>query len=194
MPLEEIKLVKIWHQASEILHGKLDVSFKRRFDNSHNEGLYRLNLDLIYKNIPVNIHSAVAEFSMIYNQIKSFPIAFSIEKETNEIIELSIWRKDFIDRIFKAKSLQTGYAQFDKVFGLKASKNIKPLLSKIFENNELREALINDNYGTFNIQTTDHKLNIQRKSVISIKEKGILERQYREFCLILDGLIDSGVI
>jgi len=58
----------------------------------------------------------------------------------------------------------------------------------------LRETLINDKLSAYNIQTTDNKITIQKKSVINIIEIGIMIKQYREFCLFLDGLIGAGVI
>jgi len=80
MPLPEIKLVKIWLETSKILQGKLDVKYQRRYNANNNEGLYLLNIDLTYKNIPVNIHSEISEFPMIYNEVKSYSVTYSFKK------------------------------------------------------------------------------------------------------------------
>jgi hypothetical protein len=89
---------------------------------------------------------------------------------------------------------KTGYKDFDKTIGLDASKNIERYLSKIFENQKLREEIQNDRHRTYNISTNDNLITIRRRSGLVMRNSEMIKTEYEKFCLFLDCLIDTKII
>lgn len=128
------------------------------------------------------------------NEYSNCIITITARKKSYEKIELSIWRKDFLDKIFVYGKSKTGYKDFDKTIGLDASNNIERYLSKIFENQKLREEIQNDRHRTYNISTNDNVITIRRKSGLVMRNSEMIKTEYEKFCLFLDCLIDTKII
>jgi len=107
---------------------------------------------------------------------------------------LSVWRKDFFDKIFEFGQTKTGYKDFDQIIGLNASKNIERYVPKIFENSRLREEIQNDRYRTYNVSTNNNVITIRRRSGLAMRTSEMIKVEYEKFCLFLDSLIDSEII
>ncbi len=160
MDVTETNLVKLWIEATEILNGTFEMPIQTQNFGVATEGIYHFKIDVPYKHLVIRIYSGIADAELF---IKDFfcNITIATKKPTRDKIELSIWRKDFLDKIFGNNLSRTEYEEFDKVIGLKASRNIERYLPKIFENVELRKELINDKYRTYNIQTIDSEIIVQ---------------------------------
>lgn len=194
MKLKEIKIVKIWMEAAELLKGEFSMPFNRMNGGRREGGVYLAKIDIDYSNISVQIHSGFDEFPFENDEYKEFDITITAKKETRETIELSIWRKDYLDKLFGFRNTKTGYKEFDKVIGLKASRNIRRDVPKVFESKELREELINERYRAYNIQTIDGKIIIERKTSLRINSSALIITEYQKFCLFLDGLLNSKIL
>lgn len=194
MNLKETFLAKQWIEASKFLNGKFSMPFQQVNGGRITGGLYLFRIDIKYRNIDIRIHAGIPELPLTKGDLKEWHITITGTKETYEGIELSIWRKDYFDKLFKSGAIATGFKDFDKIIGLKPSKNIERFISQAFKNEILRNELVNDKYRTLNIQTVDNLITIQRKSRLKIKDTKMMINEYNGFCRFLDGLIDSGII
>ena len=173
--ISETFLVRLWNDAARELKGKFSMPFHWYNGGSRFGGTYTFCIELNYKNIPLKIESRILELPLKKDEYKDCEIKITAEKESFEIIELSIWRKDYIDKLFGSRKSLTGYKNLDSVIGLKASKNIETRLSKIFENEPLRKELINDKLRAYNISTDNNLITVQRKSGLQVQNVEMLK-------------------
>jgi len=192
--ITETYLVRIWNDAARELNGKFSMPFHWYNGGSRFGGTYTFSIELNHKNIPLKIESRILELPLKKDEYKDCPIKITAEKETFESIELSIWRKDYLDKLFNFKKSLTGYKDFDRVVGLKASKNIETRLSKVFESETLRKELINDKYRVYNISTENNLITVQRNSGLKMQNAGMFKEEFEKFCLLLESLIDARIL
>lgn len=194
MNLKETNLVRIWTNAAQSLNGKFSMPLQKVNGGSAVGGVYLFGIDFKYKEVAIRIHAGIYELPLQKNEYNDCPISITAIKESQDSIELSIWRKDFFDKIFKSSNYITGYEEFDKVIELRASKNIERLLSLLFKNQNLRNEFITDKYRVYNIQTINKYITINRKSGLEIKTAQMIIDEFDRFSLFLDGLIESKII
>jgi len=193
MKLKETFLAKQWIETSKFLGGEFSMPYQQVNGGLPRGGLYHFRIDLKYRNVNVRIHAGILELPLKKDEYKETDITITGTKKNNENIELSIWRKDWMDKLFNS-GITTGFKEFDKIIGLKSSKNIERFISQAFKNERLRNDLINNRHSTFNIQTIDKITTIQRKSGLRIRSILMMKNEYDGFCRFIDGLIDSGII
>ncbi len=194
MYFENTRLVNIWKATAEILNGKFSMPFQWYNGGSSEGGLFLFCIDINYRNVEIKIEAGILELPLRKDEYTGCIITISALKNSVERIELSIWRKDFLDRIFKIGNTKTGYKDFDKIIGLKASRNIGRNLPKLFENRQLREEFMNDRYRVFNISTSDNVITIRRKSNLFMENSKMIQSEYENFCIFIDSLIDSTIL
>ena len=194
MRISETLQGKIWNDTAKQLSGKLYVTYQQINGGLPTGGLYLFKILVPYKSLIITISTGFEELALKYDEIEFSVITITAKKEKKDTIELSIWRKDFFDKIFGKGLSKTGYKEFDNVIGLKVSKNIERFLPKIFENTELRNELINDKYRTYNVQTIDGEIVIQRKSALRMKDSEMIIDEYNRFILFVEGLVNANII
>ncbi len=194
MNLEETILVKLWKITAMKLKGNFSMPFQLYNGGNIAGGIFLFCIDLNYRNIEIKIETGILELPLKKNENTGCILTITALKKSNESIELSIWRKDFFDKIFVFGKTKTGYKDFDKIIGLDASKNIEKYVPKIFENRKLREEIQNDTYRTYNISTNENLITIRRKSGLVIRNSEMIKTEYEKFCLFLDSLIDTEII
>ncbi len=192
--LEDIKQVQIWNDVAKKLNGTFSMPLQIMNGGSQAGGMFLFNIELLYKNVLVNLHTGLYEFPLRKNEYDDCDITITAKKETKETIELSIWRKDYFDRIFSFGNNRTGYKEFDKIIGLQSSRNLERYLSKIFENENLRGEFVNDKYRAYNISTNNGYINVNRRSSIRLKSSEMIISEFELFCHFLDGLINARII
>ena len=193
MEVKETNLVKMWKEASQILNGTFRMPIQTQNFGMATEGIYHFQIDIPYRNLNIRIYSGIENAKLFINNYFS-TILITAEKETIEKVELSIWRKDFFDNLLSFNKSNTGFREFDKTIGLKASRNIERYLPQIFKEKELRKELTNDKYRTYNIQTVENKIVVQRKSGLRMKNAKMIIEEYEKFKLFIDGLINVKII
>ena len=194
MKLTEIKIIKIWESAAEKLNGKFSMSFQKVNGGMIDGGIYLLRIDKEYFNLSIQIHAGLGELGLKKNEYENCEITITATKKTIDNIELSIWRKDFMDRLLSSGKSNTGYKEFDKVIGLKASKNIEKHLHKIFANERLRNEFIEDNYRAYNVHSKDNIVSVQRKSSLRMGNSDMILNEFERFTRLLDGFIITGIL
>ena len=194
MTLKNTKLVQLWNETADKLGGNFSMPFQRVNGGVRAGGVFLFNIEINYHNILISIHSGIDEIPLKHDEYESCEITITAKKESKENVELSIWRKDFMDRIFNVNKSRTGHRNFDKIIGLRASKNIGRYLPQIFRSKDLRDDLINDKYRMYNIQTIEKMITIQRKSALNMKNSDMIISDYKKFCSLLDGLIDAKIL
>lgn len=194
MILKETKLVQIWEEAARQLSGEFSMPLQKTNGGSGKGGMYLFRILLIYRGISVTIHAGIEELTLKKNEYYDFLISISAKKESQESIELALWRKDFFDKIFRSSKSITGYMDFDNTIGIHCSQNIEKKLPSIFYRQELRTGIINDLYRTYNIQTIDNFILIERKSGFKINSARMIVEEFNRFSVFLDGLVDAGIL
>jgi len=192
--IEDIKQYQIWNDVANKLNGTFSMPLQIKNGGSSAGGMYLFNIKLLYKNVLVNVHTGLYEFPLRKNEYNDCDITITAKKETKENIELSIWRKDYIDRLFSFGKTRTGYKKFDKIIGIQSSRNVARCLPKIFESEDLREVFINDNYRAYNVSTKDCFINVNRRSSIRLENSELIISEYKLFCQFLDGLINARIL
>jgi hypothetical protein len=194
MNIEETRLVKLWKETAKLLNGNFSMPYQQYNGGLSTGGLYLFCIDIYYRNVEVRIEKGILELPLKKNEYTDCIISITALKKSNESIELSIWRKDFFDKIFVFGNSKTGYKDFDKIIGLDVSKNIERYLPKIFENRKLREEIQNDRHRTYNVSTNDNVITIRRKSGLVMRNPEMIKDEYEKFCLFLDGLVDAEIV
>ncbi len=194
MKLEETKLVKLWQETAKVLNGDFSMPFQLYNGGNMNGGIFLFCIRVNYRTVEVKIEAGILELPLSKNEINGCLITISAQKKTNETIHLSIWRKDFFDKILGLSSLKTGYDDFDRVIGLKASRNIERIVPKMFDNKELRLEIQNESLRVYNISTNDNFVTIRRKSGLIMQNTAMIENEYEKFRLFLDGVIDAKIL
>jgi hypothetical protein len=192
--IDDTKLVQVWKDATRQLNGEFTRPLQVMNGGSMNGGMFLFNIKINYKNILVNIHTGLYEFPLRKNEYNDFQITITAQKESKENIELSFWRKDYMDRLFNFGKVRTGYKQFDKAIGLQSSKNIVRHIPRLFKNTDLREQFINEKYRAYNVRIIDNFINVNRKSAIRLDKPEMIVSEYNQFCKFLDGLIDAQIL
>lgn len=194
MNLEETLLVKLWKETAKKLKGNFSMPFQLYNGGNMAGGIFLFCIDINYRNIELKIEAGILELPLKKDEYTGCIITITALKKSKESIQLSIWRKDFFDKIFDFTNTKTGYKDFDKKIGLDTSKNIEKYVPKIFENRKFREEIQNDTYRTYNISTNDNLITIRRKSGLLMRKPEMIVTEYEKFCLFLDSLIDTKII
>ena len=63
-------------------------------------GMFLFCIDINYRELEIKIEAGILELPLKKNEYNDCIITITASKKTTEIIELSIWRKDFLDKIF----------------------------------------------------------------------------------------------
>ena len=180
--------------AADKLSGKLTFSYQQVNGGMMTGGLYNFVIATDWNGLNLQITSSLDELPLQKGEYDSCNIKITAYKESPNETNLSIWRKDYFDRIFGFGILKTGFKDFDKIIALRSSKNMERYIRKVFESQSLRTELINDKYRTYNIQSDKGKIIIQRKSALQMKNKEMIIDDYNRFGLFLTGLKDANII
>ncbi|MDX9854442.1 MAG: hypothetical protein RBS81_11720 [Tenuifilaceae bacterium] len=194
MNLEESLLVKIWKEAAKELNGNFSMPLQIYNGGNMAGGMFLFCIDINYRELEIKIEAGILELPLRKNEYNDCIITITASKKTTEIIELSIWRKDFLDKIFDFGNTKTGYKDFDTIIGLDASRNIRRYLPKVFENKRLREEIQEDRLRTYNVSTNQDVVSIRRKSGLLMRNPEMIKVEYDKFCLFLDCLLDSNLV
>ncbi|MBI9058506.1 MAG: hypothetical protein JEZ01_12150 [Labilibaculum sp.] len=192
MIYSENEIVKLWEKSAIALKGNFSMPRQKINGGSCAGSMFLFRIELMYNGVKVNIHTGIYEYPLQKNECKDCQISITAKKDIKEIVELSIWRRDFFDKVF-SRSKNTGYREFDKIIGIKPSKNIERNLSSIFKNQKLRNELINEKYRSYNLQTINKIATLERKSSVKVSSVQMMEKEFDKFSLLLDGLIDGKV-
>jgi hypothetical protein len=193
MITRDIKLVRIWTQAASYFNGKFTMPLQNINGGSNYGGLYLFRINFNYKGFEVEIHTGVYEFTLKNDEYTGKEITITATKKSNSKIELSIWRKDFLDKIWPSR-FRTGFQEFDKVIGIRADSKTESYLSIIFNNKDLRQMIMEDKYRVYNIQTIDDSMIVTRKSGIEISSHDQFVDEFKRFSILLDGVGDINFI
>ncbi len=180
--------------TSQSLDGELSTTFQKVNGGSASGGLYMLKINKQYSNINILICTALEEFPFMHDEYTNCDITIYATKKTNTNIELSLWRKDYLDKLFSFGKSSTGYKYFDKVIGISSSRNIKRHLPKMFADNNLRKQLIEDKYRTFNVSSKDNITTVKLKSGLKMSSSEDIVEEYNRIILFLDGMIGAEII
>jgi len=193
MDYNSIEIVKLWKQSAHALGGSFSMPMQKINGGNMAGGMFLFGIEFIYRGVEINIHTGLYEYPLQKNEYNDCDIIITAQKAKKERVELSIWRKDYFDKIFGSSGHKTGYKEFDKRIGLKPSKNIEKSLSSIFKNEDLRNELITDKYRSYNLTTIDNYITLERKSGVRVSNKESMENEFHKFSLLLDGLINGKV-
>ncbi|MPQ46935.1 hypothetical protein GCQ56_07890 [Marinifilum sp. N1E240] len=193
MDYNAIEIVKLWKQTAHVLGGSFSMPKQKINGGNMAGGMFLFGIEFIYRGLEINIHTGLYEFPLQKNEYNDCDIIITAKKAKKERVELSIWRKDYFDKIFGSSGRKTGYKEFDKRIGLKPSKNIEKSLSSIFKNEDLRNELIADKYRSYNLKTVDNCMTLERKSGVRVSSQESMENEFHKFSLLLDGLINGKV-
>jgi len=192
--VKNTKIYQILESAADKLGGKLTYSYQQLNGGMMTGGLYNFVIATNWNGLSLQITSSLDELPLQKDEYDSCQIKITAYKKSPNETNLSIWRRDYFDRIFGFGILKTGFKDFDKIIALKSSKNIEKYIRKVFENQSLRTELINDVYRTINIHSDKGKIIIQRKSALRMKNKEMIIDDYNRFGLFLTGLKDANII
>ncbi len=190
----ETKIIKIWQDVADTLGGELSISYQQVNGGQSSGGLYLVRIDKLYQGVNIQIHAGFLELPLTKDEYDSGDITITATKKNSDIVELSIWRKDFLDRIFSSGISKTGYKKFDKVIGLKATKNLERNIHRVFKDESLREEFIEDKFRAYNIQTIEGFITIRRKSSLMMKNAKMFIIEYERFIRFIDGLINARIV
>ncbi len=186
------KEVIIWKSVAKKLNGELKMHYQQI--NGGNGGTFHFKTSIHYSGFNVILYSTAFELELDKDEFRPFKILITAEKNKREKIELSIWKKDLLDKIFNFGLSKTGCEEFDKIIGLKASRNIERYLYLIPKNKNLRNELLNDRYRAYNIHSKNDKVILQRKSELRMKDANMIITEYHKFILVLTGFINAKII
>ena len=106
------------------------------------------------------------------------------EIQNRSSLKLSIYKRDFFDKIFPVKRALTRDDKFDKIFNLKCSDD--RVAVKIFSSANVRNEFLNNNL-TFNINTVKGITRIRLRNLATgFYSKEILNKYYNLFIEILE--------
>jgi len=182
------KLKKLWKDLSNENEG--DFSFKDLIQANVNTWIYVLKLNLKYKGYSINIEQPLFILSKKEYSVKH--LVFKIEKESKNKFYLSIWKKDFFDRIFSINKVRTRDNEFDKKFGIKS--NNTRFAIPFFNDKEIREIFLKDENLFFRVFTENQMLTVLMKHTLFIDSKDKFNKLYSTFKTLVDKLIETQIL
>ncbi len=192
--VKNTKIYQILERAADKIEGKLTFSYQQVNGGMMTGGLYNFEIAKKWNDLDFLITSSLDELPLQKDEYNSCQVKIAAYKKSSDEIYLSIWRKDYFDKIIGFRIFNTGYKEFDKKIAIKPSKNIEKFISKAFENPDLRNELLKDRYRTYNIYSEDGRIIIQRKSALKMKNEVMIMDECRRFELFLKGLRESNII
>ena len=192
--ISNTKIYQKLEAAAIALNGDLSYAYQQVNGGMSTGGLYNFKIFKNWNGLELLITTSLDEIPLQNDEFDSCTINITAFKTSPNDIELSIWRKDYFDKLFGFKTYKTGYKEFDRVIAVKPSRNIERYTSKVFENQELRNELILDNYRTYNIHSKNGKIIIQRKSLLGLENKEMIIKEFKRFELFLNGLMGANII
>ena len=187
MTTSDIKLVKLWTEAAIYFNGKFSMPLQNINGGSRYGGLFLFRINFSYRGFDVEIHTGVYELTLKNDEYTGKEITLTATKKSNRKIELSIWRKDYFDKIWPSR-FRTGFQEFDKAIGIRADSKTVSYLSVIFNNKDLRQMIIDDKYRVYNIQTINGTMIVTGKGGIQIASRDQFIDEFKRFSFLLDGL------
>lgn len=110
------------------------------------------------------------------------------ESSVSRDIELSIWEKDFFERIFKSNRIHSGNSLFDSAFS--GYSNDKEFMNKVFQDYEIQNILLKERLLILNVKTENSILRISLKNMhdayYTVEE---LEHNYKKFKYIVERVL-----
>lgn len=110
------------------------------------------------------------------------------ESSVSRDIELSIWKKDFFERVFKSNKIYSGNSKFDSTFS--GYSNDREFMNNIFQDNEIQNTLLKERLLILNVTTENKILRISLKNMYNtyytIEE---LEYNYKIFKSIVERIL-----
>jgi hypothetical protein len=191
--LEKFKIYQMLERTAEKLGGKLSYKYQQ-VTLSVGGGAFNFVIAKKMFGLDVHITTSLSEYPLRKDEYEYCGILITAFKPFPKEVFLSIWTKDYFDKLFGFGSIKTGYKDFDKKIGLKSSKNIERAVPKAFENPELREQLMNDNLRTYNAGYENGQIIIRAKTELRMKSEDMVAEEYRRFELFLAGLKNAYII
>lgn len=193
MKTADIWLAKVWQETADIIGGEFTISKQIINGGCSCGALYLLAINVVYRGFDICISEAVGEYPFLRDEYKKCKIRIAAKKVTERDVSLSVWRKDYMDWIFGFANQRTGYRDFDKRIGIRASKEIRKKLSAIFKNRSQREEMINDKCRTYNVDTSDGVATIQFRLLKEVNSSEMIIEEYNRVVTFVDGFADAGV-
>ena len=169
------KYNKTWKDFNKVINGKFtfDESIYANVDGP----IYKFEIVNTYKEIEFIIEQAIIIRPFRNDLFK--PLTFRLRKENTQVINLSMWIKDWSDRIFGFQKIRTGNSDFDNIYCLKGKDKNK--IIGLFNSALIRKGFLNDKNLIFNIKTENNYTNIELKKVGLEPDKDELNRMYNLF-------------
>lgn len=112
------------------------------------------------------------------------------ESQVGQDIELSIWGKDFMERIFRRNRIESGNSEFDSTFS--GYSNDKEFMNKVFKDFEIQNILLRERMLLLNVTTENKIIRISLKNMYetyySLEE---LKENFKIFKLIVERIMKS---
>ena len=194
MKLTQTKIYKMLEATSDSLDGELSTIFQQVNGVDISGGIYLLKINKQYSNINILMSTALNKYPFMHDEYTKCDITIYATKKTNSNIELSLWRKDYLDKLFSFGKSPTGYKDFDNIIAISSSRNIKRHLPTIFADNNLRKQIIEDKYRVFNVSSKDNITTLKMKSGLKMSSSEDIVEEYNRIILFLDGLIGAGIM
>jgi hypothetical protein len=121
---------------------------------------------------------------------RPFKLNCIYESPITRDIELSIWGKDFFERIFKSDKIDSGNIEFDRTFS--GFSNDKLFMNRVFQDFEIQNILLQERLLVLNVTTENKILKISLKNMNGIYytvEK--LEDNFKTFKHIVEQILKS---
>lgn len=110
------------------------------------------------------------------------------ESQVIRDIELSIWGKDFFERIFKSNRIHSGNSDFDSTFS--GYSNDKEFMNKVFQDYEIQNTLLKERLLILNVTTENKTLRISMKNMyLTYYTLEELEGNYKIFKYIVERIL-----
>ena len=151
----------------------------KEFSGRHNLNLtVKKNSDIVDGGTSQHLHVEASDNNNIYKFFQFFIQTESYEKEvgkpyklnclyersSSRKTELSIWEREFFDKIFKTNKIASGNKLFDKTFS--AYSNNNKLINIIFSDAEIQNILLNNRLLILNVSTEDNIFRISLKNMV----------------------------
>ncbi len=73
--------------------------------------------------------------------------------------DISLYKKDFLDKLFKSGKIKTGNPEFDKKFGIYTTNN--ETTKRLFNNIQIQTIFLNNKFLVFNVQKKESKVTLK---------------------------------
>ncbi|WP_439182655.1 hypothetical protein [Carboxylicivirga taeanensis] len=182
------ELKNIWQKLSDSLDGELKFCEKIRAEVDAN--IITAEVKFNYKGFKILIHQGILQGGKGHFRFNPIDISINIKRSID--FNISIWKIDFLDKIFNWNRIKTGNKDFDRQFGV-AGQN-KRAIARLFNYEKVRDLFLQDIRIVFNVRNSNDTTIIRLRGnydSIEIKDLNYLKDS---FLLLIDSLMEIKVI